>query len=105
MHTFVLWKDSLIDARTVRDVVRVIRDYLASIRPEDSEGLPPACQDALSVDDIADSALVLIRAEIQFVGDPVIAALLHEVAETFVAASNRIVAIQARGQPLSGSNK
>jgi hypothetical protein len=103
VHTFVRWKDNLTDAQTVKDVVRVMRDYLATLSLEDRKRFPPACRDALSVDDIADSALVLFRAEVQFTGDPVITAMLHEVAQTFVAASNRIVAIQARGQPLSGS--
>ena len=104
MHTFVRWKDSLLHAQTVNEVIRVMRDYIATLAPDDIGALPGACQEALQVDDIAGSALILLREELQFRGSPSIGALLHEVAHTYVAASNRIVVIQARGQPLTGAD-
>ena len=104
MHRFLRWKDPLLDARTVGDVRRVMNDYLATLRAGDFEALPATCWDVLTVDDIAGSALILTRAELTFMGSPEVAAVLHEIAQTYVAASNRLVQIQGRGEPVAGNN-
>ena len=85
------------------DVKRVMDDYIATLTEAERGQLPPICNRALATDDVAGSALILIREEINYAGDPQVSALLHEVAHTFVAASNRIVSIQSRGQPVVGT--
>ena len=102
MHTFDRWKDALVAAQTVADVVRVMSEYIATLSQRDLTGLPAPCRDALRVDDIPGSALLCVREELHYRGDPAIAAMLHEIAHTFVAAANRIVLIQGREQPLPG---
>jgi hypothetical protein len=97
MHAESQWKDHLLHAQTVGEVIRIMRDYLTAIAPDVWDALPSACQEALSVDDIPGSALILLREELQFRGNPSTGAMLHDLAHTFVTASNRIVAIQARG--------
>jgi len=88
------------DAQSVADVKRVMADYLASILPGDRAPLPKSARDALSLDDIEGSALVLTREEVNYVGDQAVVEVLHEIAHTFVAASHRIVAIQGRDKPI-----
>jgi hypothetical protein len=100
VHRFSRWRVPLSEAATVADVIGLMRDYLAKISPEDIGKLPPPCWDCLTTRDIASSAVVLIREEIHFAGEGDAAEVLHEIAHTFVAASTRIAAIQARDQPI-----
>ena len=98
MHRFSRWKQPLMAAQSVAEVKRLMADYVAGVTPEDRAPLPAAAQKALNVDDVAESALVLTREEVNFVGDPAVTETLHEIAQTFIAASQRIVSIQARGE-------
>jgi len=100
MHRFSRWKLPLSEAQTVGDVLALMDEYLKTIPPTEIERLPADTWDALGTSDIAGSALVLVRGELHYTGDPEISAILHEIAHTFVAASTRIASIQARGQPV-----
>ena len=101
MHRFSRWKVPLSEAQTVGEVATLMSDYLKTIGAGDVEGLPASCREALNTDDIPGSAVVLIREELHYAGAPEVAAMLHEIAHTFVAASTRIASIQARGQPVA----
>ncbi len=99
MHRFSRWKIPLSQAQSVSEVITLIGDYLKAIPAADIESLPASCRDALTESEIPGSAVVLIREELRYAGgDPAVAEKLHEIAHTFVAASNRIASIQARGQ-------
>ena len=100
MHRYLNWKDPLLDARSVGDVRRVMEQYLKTLGLGDVEALPPSSWEALSVDDIAGSALELTRIELTFMGDAEVKAILQEVAHTYIAASNRIVQIQSSEEPV-----
>ena len=97
MHKFSRWKVPLSDAQTVSDVVKLMEDYLKTITGTTVEGLPASCWEALNVQDISGSAVVLIREELHYMGDAKVSEVLHEIAHTYVAASHRIASIQARG--------
>ena len=100
MHRFIKWRDALNATRTVAGVRSVMREYLDAIGKDVLSELPERFLRQIDVEDIPGCAIALIREELQFTGDQEAAAVLHEVAHTFVAASNRIAAIQARGQPI-----
>jgi hypothetical protein len=100
MHRFSRWKVPLTEAQSVQQVVKLMRDYVATIGVEDLGALPETCRQALTAEDIQGSAVILVREELQFSGDPTVAEMLHEIAHTFVAASTRMASVQARGQPL-----
>ena len=93
-----------IRAQAVPEVVALMRDYIATLTPEEIATLPASVWDALNVDDISGSAVVLIREELNLVGKSDAADLLHEIAHTFVAASTRLASIQARGQPFTSQD-
>jgi hypothetical protein len=99
LHRFSRWKIPLTEALTVEQVVGLMSAYVATVSPQDRASLPEVCRRALTVEDIAGSAVILVREELQFAGDAAIGEMLHELAHTFVAASSRIASIQARGQP------
>jgi|SRR5688572_21700515 len=103
MYSFSRWKDRLLFAQSVDDVRRVMDEYLRTLSSRQIEVVPTACWDSLTVHDIPGSALILMREELTFSGKPEGAALLHEVAFTFIAASNRILAIQGRDEPVSNT--
>jgi hypothetical protein len=103
MYRFSRWKDPLFDARSVGDVERVMGEYLKTLEPLNIEALPRSCREAMSTQDISVSALILTREDLTFHGNPETAAILHEVANTYIAASNRIVQIQGRGEPVGNT--
>ena len=100
MHRFIKWRDALNHASTVADVRAVILEYLDSVGRDVLAKLPQSFLAHIDPEDIPGSAVALIREELRFAGDQDDSAVLHEVAHTFVAASNRIASIQARGQPI-----
>lgn len=93
-----LWKNPLLAAQSTEEVRQIVDDYLQTLRSREIEALPPGCWDALTVTDIAGSALILTREGLLYSGKPGSAGILHEVTQIFVAASDRIVAIQGRGE-------
>ena len=101
VYRFSRWKERLQDANSVGEVKRILGEYIDAIPTAFRAGMPADCQSALNADDIAGSAVVLIREELNYSGQPDIAEMLHEVAHTFVAAQNRIVSIRSRGEPLT----
>ena len=100
MHRFSHWKVPLSEAQSVSEVTALMHNYLGTLGPEVIAALPPSCWDALTVDDLAGSAVVLVREELRYAGKPEIAEVLHEIAHTFVAASTRMASIEMRGQPM-----
>lgn len=82
-------------AGNVPQVRRILQEYLDSILPSDLSRLPQDCQLAATVGDIPGAAVYLLRAELAFRREEESANLLHELAHTFVAASQRIGVIEA----------
>ena len=98
MHQFLLWKGPLLTAQSIDEVQRLMGDYLGTLRSRQIEALPPSSWDALTVTDIRGSALILIREGLLYSGKPESAGILHEVTQMYIAASDRIAAIQRRGE-------
>jgi hypothetical protein len=96
LYRFEKWRDLIGQATTPAAVQKVIRQYVDCILPSEAAKLPVACQEVLQMGDgdIATSAVSLLQEELRFNGREDSAALLHEIAHTFVAASTRLTQMQ-----------
>ena len=96
MYRFEKWRDLIGQASTPTAVQKVIRQYVDCILPSEVAKLPVSCQEVLQAPegDIATSAVSLLQEELRFDGSEESAALLHEIAHTFVAASSRLTQMQ-----------
>ena len=96
MHRFEKWRDVIGQATTPTAVQKIIRQYVDCILPSEAAKLPQACQDVLQQPDvdISSNAVTLLQEELRFTGGEESAALLHEIAHTFVAASTRLTQMQ-----------
>ena len=101
MHRFQRWRQILQEAFTEEAVGRVMRDYVATVTPEVIGLLPESCRQALRDPDIQAAAVTLLQCELGFNGPETIAAVLHEIAHTYAAASTRLTALQR--EPLGTS--
>lgn len=100
MHRFQRWEPVIEMAGDRARVATIVRDYVNSIMPSDLSRMPESCRSLLArhVDDIPGAAMTLARADHLFTGDADTAMVLHEIAHTFVAASERIAQIEQRQQ-------
>ena len=78
-------------------LLETMQCYCAAWLPSDLSKVPAECVDCLPhvVDDIPAIALALKRAELMFAGPDDAAALLHEMAAVFAAASERLRVFRA----------
>jgi hypothetical protein len=98
MHRPERWKPLLMDATSEAMVASIIHDYVETLLPSERGKLPPACQRAVdnAPNDVAGSAVILTREELAFRGDGETAELLRDIAQTLIAATNRIAQIRGR---------
>lgn len=98
MHRLQRWGSVIQMAGDRARVETIVRDYVSSIMPADLSRMPEACQELLvrHVEDIPGAAVALAREDLRFTGDADTAMVLHEIAHTFVVASNRIAQIEQR---------
>ena len=94
MHRFNKWREALQAAGTEDQVLGVLGSYVGSISPQVLEILPSACQKALEDKDAMGAAVTLLQEELRYQGNPEVAAILHEIAHTFAAASTRLTRIR-----------
>jgi hypothetical protein len=96
MHQFEKWRSLIVHAATPEALTEVLRQYGDCILPSDVATLPERCQVALETAhvDLGGSAVVLLQEELRYAGPPEAAALLHEIAQTFAAASSRLTQMQ-----------
>lgn len=88
--------DALQIAPDEKTVVAIVRDYLSQLDPRFVELLPTDCQGALrGTMDLQSAAVTVLRAELEFRGNPGVAQFLHDVAQTFAAASVRVSRFRA----------
>jgi len=100
MHHFDRWRDALNHAHNERDLIDVVRNYVGALNGNVVETLPPECQAALrDPSDLQGAAVTILQAELAFRGEGEMAALLHEIAHTFAAASVRLSRL--RREPIS----
>lgn len=94
MHRFHKWREALQAASTEEQVIGVLRSYVGSISPQVVEVLPAVCQKALNDPDAMGAAVTLLQEELRYQGSPEVAAILHEIAHTYAAASTRITRLR-----------
>jgi hypothetical protein len=97
MHRFDRWRIQIRDARDERALALVIRDYRLTLSPEMVESLPGECRESLDSNDIPGAALTLVQAEMTPKGPPEVAALLHEIAQTYAAAAVKMAVWRSAG--------
>lgn len=104
MHQFNQWKAALQQAGTAEEVQAVMTEYVSQLAPGDKIDLPTACKTVLHDIDIPTGAVICVREELRFNGDPYTRDLLHEIAHTFVAAANRLAYITSAQKSPDGAN-
>ena len=97
MHQFHRWRAAILRAATRQEVLQVVRDYVACVLPSEMSKLPESSQAAVAdaANDIAGAAVTLLRDELRFSGEDETAALMHEMTQTFTAASARLAQIDS----------
>jgi hypothetical protein len=92
MHHYQRWRSVIARARTRQEVDQVVREYVSCLLPSELSKLPESSQAAVAeaTIDLVGAAFVLRRDELGFSGDEETAALMHEMTQTFSAASTRI---------------
>ena len=98
MHQFQRWRANILRAGTRQEVLQVVRDYIACVLPSELSKLPQTSQVAIAdaTADIAGAAVTLLRDELRFSGDEDTAGLMHEMTQTFTAASARVAHLDNR---------
>ena len=98
MHQFQRWRANILKARTREEVAHVVRDYVACVLPSEILKLPNTSQVAVAdaAADVAGAAVTLLRDELRFTGDEDTATLMHEMVQTFTAASARLAHLESR---------
>ena len=98
MHQFQRWRANILKANTRQEVMQVMRDYTACVLPSEILKLPLTSQSALTEApaDVAGTAVTLLRDELRFSGDEETQALMHEMTQTFTAASARLAHLDNR---------
>ena len=90
MDRFERWREVIQVAADENAVAEAVRGYVASISPTVFSLFPPDCQRALGISDIQNAAITLMHCELTYGGDPAVAPLLHQVAQAYASASQRI---------------
>ena len=105
MHRFDKWRHAILVAPDQKTVAQIMRDYVAGILASDLAQLPMGCQEVLEkpTADIQGAAVTLLHAELSYSGPPEVAAVLHEIAHTYSAASVRLGQLHGRAEPMPES--
>ena len=90
MDRFERWREVMQTAGDENAVAHAIREYVAAIPAPVVSLLPPECQKALAEYDVQRAAITLMHCELGYSGDATVAELLHGIAQTYAAASQRI---------------
>ncbi len=98
MHRPERWIPLLESCNSEVELVRVLREFLATIPPKDLACIPAGAGVASfeTAIDVAGIAVSLAREELLFVGDDQAKALLNNVTTVFSAAAMRLAEIQSQ---------
>ena len=88
------WLSQIETARSVADVTRVLREYLASLSADDRAAFLPAgvAQEVSSVSDVQEWAVTLAHLDLKSDDSPD-SAVLHEAAVVFAAAGAKLAKV------------
>jgi hypothetical protein len=103
MDRFERWREVVQAAANEQAVEQAMREYAATIPDTVASLLPPECQQALVDHDVQRAAITLLHSELAYRGDPSVAELLHQIAQTYAAASQRIARLVK--EPLGGQHR
>lgn len=103
MDRFERWREVVQAAANEQAVEQAMREYSATVPDTLASLLPPDCQQALVDHDIQRAAITLLHSDLTYGGDPAVAGLLHEIAQTYALASQRIARLAK--EPLDGRGR
>ena len=86
------WLSQIEGARSATELVRLLRDYLSALAPEERAHLPAACtaDNISSASDIQEWAVTLAREDLKGTGTAGVDDGLHHAAVVFAAAGSRL---------------
>jgi hypothetical protein len=90
MERFERWREVMQTASDERALEQAVREYVATIPDAIASLLPPECERALADHDIQRAAITLLHCELTYKGDPGVAELMHQIAQTYASASQRL---------------
>ena len=93
MDRFEHWREVMQTASDENAVEQAVREYAAGIPAALVSMLPIECQRGLVERDVQRAAITLMHCELTYKGDAAVAELLHQIAQTYAAASQRIARI------------
>jgi hypothetical protein len=96
-----VWRHTVDDARTEKDLVDVVRDYLATWRPDELAQLPEACRPGRIAggEDIADMAYKLSKSRLRLEGSADERLTFDRMMGFFLHASQRFATLVAVRDP------
>ena len=96
-----LWPQVLDDATTEHELVNIVREYLATLGPDEITRLPADCRPGKISDgeDIGDFAFRLATAHLEFAGSRADRQLLERVMGFFTHAASRLALLPAAPLP------
>src|SRR3982750_4354207 len=97
------WREVMQTAANEQALEQAVREYAGTIPDTLASLLPPECEKALAAHDIQRAAITLLHCELTYSGDQAVAELLHQIAQTYAAASQRIARLAK--QPLGGHSR
>ena len=86
------WLLQIESARSVSELVRMLRDYLGGLSPDAKAHLPPGCNAANinNAADVQEWAVALAQADLRATGSAQGTDTLHQAAVVFAAAGSRL---------------
>jgi hypothetical protein len=98
LYRFARWQPLLNSASTEADVLRIMREYLAALLPEDVALLPENCRisSIRSTEDVETAAVTLAQCDLKANHADPASKLLTEMAHTFAWAQARLRDLRSR---------
>lgn len=95
------WREELDAAATEKDVINVVRDYVALLSRGDLSAMPEASRPGViaTAEEIAEWAVTLVREQLAFAAAGEGAEVMRDMGEFFAAAAAKMTEIRVAARP------
>jgi hypothetical protein len=95
------WREELDAAASEKDVVNIVRDYVALLSRDDLSAMPEASRPGViaTAEEIAEWAVTLVRERLGLVAGGEGAEVMGDMGEFFAAAASRMIEIRVVARP------
>jgi hypothetical protein len=102
---FARWQSLIQVAPTNEDVIALVRRYMGTLSEAEVLRMPRDCRPTLPTtrEEVSGWAVEMVRAEMQFAGDPTAGALLHQMSVIFAEATTRFAQLAQEARMLGPS--